>query len=268
MSERSVSRRKQGKQWYDVLAPEQFDREELGETPAEESEQVLGRTIETTLGDLQNDASENNKKLTFQVNEVAGDSAYTEFTKYELTRDYTRSLVRRGSSKIEAFVTVLTTDDYRLQIQPVAFTTKSADESQEKAIRRTMIDLVEDAASDRTFQDLVDSVINGRISSAIYNEAKTIYPLRRVEIQKTTLEAHPEEVAAEEETSVSVGEEDVDVDVDVDEATETEVDEVEDEDEDEEPEAEADEAEADDEEAEADEAEEADAADDDEDDEE
>ncbi|WP_246987808.1 30S ribosomal protein S3ae [Halorientalis marina] len=211
MSERSVSRQKQGKQWYTVLAPEQFEREELGDTPAEESEQVLGRTIETTLGDLQNDASENNKKLTFKVNEVAGDSAYSEFTKFELTRDYTRSLVRRGSSKIEAFVTVLTTDDYRLQIQPVAFTTKSADESQEKAIRRTMIDLVEDAASDRTFQDLVDSVINGRISSAIYNEAKTIYPLRRVEIQKTTLEAHPEEVAAEEETSVSVSEEDVDV---------------------------------------------------------
>ena len=211
MSERSVSRRKQQKRWYTVLAPEEFDRAELGETPADESEKVLGRTIETTLGDLRNDASENNTKLTFKVNEVAADTAYTEFVKHEMARDYLRSLVRRGSSKVAAYVTVLTADDYRVQIQPVAFTTKSADESQEKAIRRTMIDLVEDAASDRTFQDLVDSVINGRISSAIYNEAKTIYPLRRVEIQKATLEAHPEEVAAEEETSVSVSEEDVDV---------------------------------------------------------
>ncbi|MFB6163608.1 MAG: 30S ribosomal protein S3ae [Haloarculaceae archaeon] len=211
MSERSVSRQRQGKQWYTVLAPEQFEREELGETPADESEKVLGRTIETTLGDLQNDASENDKKLTFKVTEVASDSAYTEFASFELTRDYTRSLVRRGSSKIEAFVTVLTTDDYRLQIQPVAFTTKSADHSQEQAIRRTMIDLVEEAAADRTMEDLVDSVVTGRLSSAIYNEAKEIYPLRRVEIQKTTLEAHPEEVAAEEETSVDVDETDVEV---------------------------------------------------------
>ncbi|MFB6178322.1 MAG: 30S ribosomal protein S3ae [Halorientalis sp.] len=214
MSERSVSRRKQGKQWYDVLAPEMFEREDLGTTPAEESEQVLARTIETTLGELKNDASENNKKLTFQVNEVAGNSAYTEFSKYELTRDYTRSLVRRGSSKIEAFITVLTTDDYRLQIQPVALTTKSADESQEKAIRREMIDIVEEAASDRTFKDLVDSVVTGRLSSAIYNEAKTIYPVRRVEIQKTTLEAHPEEVAAEEEAAVDLDEEEAAVDLD------------------------------------------------------
>ncbi|WP_335999386.1 30S ribosomal protein S3ae [Halorientalis halophila] len=211
MSERSVSRQKQGKQWYTVFSPEQFEREELGETPAVESDQVLGRTIETTLGDLKSDASENNKKLTFQVDEVAGDSAYTEFDTFELTRDYKRSLVRRGSSKIEAFVTVLTTDDYRLQIQPVAYTTKSADHSQEKAIRRKMIDLVEDAASDRTYTDLVDSVVEGRLSSAIYNEAKLIYPVRRVEIQKATLEARPAEVAAEEETSVDVDEEDVDV---------------------------------------------------------
>jgi len=109
MSERSVSRQKQEKRWYTVLAPEQFDRVELGETPADESEKALGRTIETTLGDIRNDASENNTKLTFKIHEVASDTAYTEFIKHELTRDYLRSLVRRGSSKIEAYVTVLTT---------------------------------------------------------------------------------------------------------------------------------------------------------------
>ena len=206
MSDRSVSRRREQKQWYTVQAPEQFDRAELGETLADESEKVLGRTIETTLGDLQNDASGNNTKLTFKITEVASDTAYTEFIKHELTRDYVRSLVRRGSSKIEAYITVLTADDYRVQIQPVALTTKSADESQEKAIRRTMIDLVRESARERTFDDLTDSIVEGRLSSAIYNEAKTIYPLRRVEIQKMTLEARPEEVEAEEETSVDVDE--------------------------------------------------------------
>jgi len=211
MSERSVSKQRQQKRWYTVLAPEQFDRAELGETPADEPEKLYDRTIETTLGDIRNDASENNTKLTFQIHDVGSDTAYAEFIKHELTRDYVRSLVRRGSSKVEAFVTVLTTDDYRVQLQPVALTTKSADESQEKAIRRTMIELVEAAAEDRTFEDLIDSVVEGRLSSTIYNEAKTIYPLRRVEVQKATLEAHPEEVAAEEETSVDVGTRDVGV---------------------------------------------------------
>ncbi|ELY52730.1 30S ribosomal protein S3ae [Natronorubrum bangense] len=209
MSERSVSRAKQEKRWYTVLAPEQFDRQELGETPADEPEKVYDRTIETTLGELNNNASENNTKLTFKITDVGSDSAYTEFKEHSLTRDYLRSLVRRGASKIEAYVTVLTTDDYRVQIQPVAFTTKKADASQEKAIRETMVEMIEEAAAERSFEELIDSVVEGRLSSGIYGEAKTIYPLRRVEIQKTTLEAHPEEVAEEEATAVDVDEEDV-----------------------------------------------------------
>lgn len=209
MSERSVSRTKQEKRWYTVHAPAQFDREVLGETPADEPDKVYGRTIETTLGDLTNSASENNTKLTFKITDVGSDSAYTDFVEHSLTRDYLRSLVRRGASKIEAYVTVLTTDDYRVQIQPVAFTTKKADASQEKAIREKMVEMVEEAAQERTFEDLIDGVVEGRLSSAIYGEAKPIYPLRRVEIQKTTLEAHPEEVAEEQATAVDVDEEDV-----------------------------------------------------------
>jgi small subunit ribosomal protein S3Ae len=204
MSERSISRQRQQKRWYTLIAPEQFDRAELGETPADEPEKVMDRTVETTLGDITGNANENNIKLTFQVNDVGSDTAYTEFIKHELTRDYLRSLVRRGSSKVAAVITVRTTDDYRLQIQPVAFTTKRADESHEKAIRRTMIDMVEEAAEERTFKELVDSVVEGRLSSAIYSEAKTIYPLRRVEVQKATLEARPEEVYEEEEASADV----------------------------------------------------------------
>ncbi|ADJ15548.1 30S ribosomal protein S3Ae [Halalkalicoccus jeotgali B3] len=192
-----------------MLAPEQFDRAELGQSPANEPDQLLGRNLETTLGELTNNASENNIKLTFKINDVGSDSAYTEFTKHELTRDYLRSLVRRGASKIDAYVTVLTTDDYRVQVQPVAFTTKKADHSQEHAIRNRMIEMVREAGAERTFEGLVDSVIEGRLSSAIYGEAKTIYPLRRVEIQKLTLEARPEEVAEEEETAVDVDESDV-----------------------------------------------------------
>ena len=212
MSERSVSRAKQEKRWYTVLAPEQFDRKELGETPADEPEKVYGRTIETTLGELTNNASENNTKLTFKINDVGSDSAYTEFVEHSLARDYLRSLVRRGASKVEAYVTVLTTDDYRVQVQPVAFTTKKADASQEKAIRERMVEMVEEAAAERDFEELVDSIVEGRLSSAIYGDAKTIYPLRRVEIQKATLEAHPEEVAEEEATSVDVADDDVSVD--------------------------------------------------------
>ena len=211
MSERSVSRQQQTKRWYTVFAPESFDRAELGETPADEPNAVLDRTIETTLGELTDDAGANNVKLTFRITDVGSDAAYTEFEKHELTRDYLGSLVRRGASKVAAYLTVRTSDDYRVRIQPVAFTTKNADDSQEKAIRKRMTELVREAAGERTFEELTDSVTQGRLSSAIYGEARTIYPLRRVEIGKLALDAHPDEVAEEEETAVDVDESDVEV---------------------------------------------------------
>jgi small subunit ribosomal protein S3Ae len=211
MSERSVSRQQQEKRWYTVFAPEEFDRAELGETPANEPDQVLDRTIETTLGDLTDDAGANNVKLTFRIGDVGSDAAYTEFIKHELTRDYLDSLVRRGASKVEAYLTVLTSDDHRVRVQPVAFTTQKADDSQERAIRQRMVELVEEAARERTFEELVDSVTQGRLSSAIYGEARTIYPLRRVEVAKLALDARPEEVAEEQETAVDVDEGDVEV---------------------------------------------------------
>ena len=211
MSERSVSRQQQEKRWYTVFAPEEFDRAELGETPADEPDMVPDRTIETTLGDLTDDAGANNVKLTFRIRDVGSDAAYTEFIKHELTRDYLDSLVRRGASKVEAYLTVLTSDDYRVRIQPVAFTTQKADDSQERAIRRRMTELVEEAARERSFEELVDSVTQGRLSSAIYGEARTIYPLRRVEVAKLALDARPEEVAEEQETAVDVDEGDVEV---------------------------------------------------------
>jgi small subunit ribosomal protein S3Ae len=209
MSERSVSKSRGQKRWYEILAPEQFDRATLGETLAEEPTQVVGRTITTTLGELTGDSSANNTKLTFKVTDVGSDTAYTEFVTYELTRDYLRSLVRRGASKVEASITVVTTDDYRVRVQPVALTTKKADRSQEKAIRRVMIDKVNAAAAERTFESFVDAIVDGNLSSAVYADAKTIYPLRRVEVQKLTLEARPEEIAAEEEAAVDVEADDV-----------------------------------------------------------
>ena len=209
MSERSVSRQRQQKRWYTVLAPESFDRAELGRTPADDPEKLLGRTFETTLGDLRNDASENETKLTFRITDYGSDSAYTELIRHELTRDYLRSLTRRGASKIQAYLSVRTADDHRVRVQPVALATRRADRSQQKAIRAIMTEQVREAANERSYEEFMENAIEGRLSSAIYGNAKTIYPLRRVEIQKVTLEAHPEEVEEEEETSVDVDSEDV-----------------------------------------------------------
>ena len=191
MSKRSVSKKRQHKQWYNILAPEQFDRVKLGTTPAANPEKLIGRTIETTLGTISGNTNQNHIKLKFKVVEASADSAHTELIKHEISSDYLRSLIRRGASKIDLIMTVLTSDSYQVRIHPLAFTNKGVDHSQEKAVRKQMQSILISKSSSQTYDEFMEEISEGRLSLDLYNETKHIYPLRRVEIQKATLENHP-----------------------------------------------------------------------------
>ncbi len=172
-----------------------FGRSPVGETVANDPERVVGRVIETTLGDLTNNFSKQNTKLRFKVDRVAGDSAYTRFVGHEMTTDYIRSLVKRRTSRIDAIVDVTTTDGYQVRVKPSCFTVKRARANQVKSIREISKQVVLQKAAGLDLNQLIQEVVLGKLSLDIYKEAKMVYPLRRVEVRKTEIVAEPGIVA-------------------------------------------------------------------------
>jgi len=156
---------------------------------------LVGRNIETTVGELTNDMTKNNTKVILRINNVVGDVATTDLMGHELTTDYIRSIVKRQTSRIDANIDVKTKDGYVIRVKPTCFTIKRARSSQIKAIREMMVDIVTKRASDADFETFMQEAILGRLSAAIYRQAKFIYPLRRVEIRKTQVEARPAKTA-------------------------------------------------------------------------
>ncbi len=181
------------KKWYTLLAPEYFGMNELGETPADDPNKVINRTVETTLSDLTGDYSNQNpyKKLIFKVYRVAGENAYTKFHRFELTREYLNSLTRRRTSKVEDVIDVTTNDGFTLRVKPVAFTIKRCKSSQKRAIRSIMRDIVSSRGSNQNFVQFLQECVLGKVPSEIYKNAKKVYPLRRVEIRKIELISEP-----------------------------------------------------------------------------
>jgi small subunit ribosomal protein S3Ae len=151
----------------------------------------VGRVIETTLGDLTNNFSKQNTKLRFRVDKVAGDSAYTRFVGHEMTTDYIRSLVKRRTSRIDAIVDVTTTDGFQVRVKPSCFTVKRARANQVKSIRELSKQVVLTKAAGLDLNQLIQEVVLGKLSLDIYKEAKTVYPLRRVEVRKTEIVTEP-----------------------------------------------------------------------------
>ncbi len=179
------------KQWYNLVAPEMFGKANIGETVADVPEKLIGRIIEVTLGELTNDLSKQNIKLLLKVNSVGGDSAYTKFTGHQLTQDYLRSLVKRQTSNIETNVSVKTRDNYTIRVKPSCFTIKRARANQVKAIRAIMNSVIINRAKELDMEQFIQEIVTGKLSASIYHDVKPVYPLRRVEVRKTEIEAEP-----------------------------------------------------------------------------
>lgn len=179
------------KQWYNLVAPEMFGKANIGETVADVPEKLIGRVIEITLGELTNDLSKQNIKLILKVDSVGGDSAYTKFTGHQLTQDYLRSLIKRSTSNIETNVSVLTKDGYTVRVKPSCYTIKRARANQVKAIRSIMNSVITSRAREMDMEQFVQEIVTGKLSASIYHDVKPIYPLRRVEVRKTQIEAEP-----------------------------------------------------------------------------
>src|SRR5713101_413014 len=130
------------KTWYKIVAPPYFGGIELQETPANAPEQVVGRTIETTLYEVTNDITHQSTHLKLIIEKTEGDKAITGFKGHELARDYLRSLIRRGTSRIDGIVNVITKDGRPLRVAVTAFTTSRAKTTQEMGVRRVMHDVV------------------------------------------------------------------------------------------------------------------------------
>lgn len=173
------------KTWYNIETPEFIGRTVIGTTTTDESEKLVGRTIETTVGDITNDFSKQNIKLRLAIDSVTGDTANTAFIGHEITTDYLRSIVKRQTSRIDNNLEVTTKDGRKLRIKPIAFTVKRARSSQIKAIREIMAKIVLERSAELDFEHIVEEIVTGKLAANIYRNAKTIYPIRRVEIRKT-----------------------------------------------------------------------------------
>ncbi len=179
------------KKWYRVLAPPIFNFVEVGEVPALDPSYLLNRTLEVTLYDLTGDITKLHIKLKFQIVYVEGDTAYTQFKGMELARDYIRSLVRRGTSKVDGYFDVYTADGHHLRVASLVITAHRAKKSQERAIRKVAREIIEEWAANNTFYDFIKKAVFGDLANAIMEKARKIYPLKASEIMKIKVFSAP-----------------------------------------------------------------------------
>ncbi|MEO2202029.1 MAG: 30S ribosomal protein S3ae [Nitrosopumilus sp.] len=176
------------KRWVTVNAPDSFNNVPLAYVPITDDENAKGRVLEVTLYDiLKGDPSQHQYKIYFQIDKVDGDKATTIFKRYEYSKEFLRSLVRRGSSKISFSIDVKTKDGYIFRIKLIALTHRQLNTSRQHALRLLAQDVINKTIPNMTIDQFVQATCYSKINSDIMAAFKKVIRVRHVGLEKVKL---------------------------------------------------------------------------------
>ena len=176
------------KKWVSVSAPDSFNNVHIADIPITDEEKAKGRVIEVTLFDiLKGDPSQYQYKLYFQIDKVVGEKATTIFKRYEYAKEFLRSLIRRGSSKINFVIDTKTKDGYIFRIKVLALSHRELNSSRQHALRLVARKIIEKTVPNMTIDEFVQASCYNKINSDIMAAAKKIIHLRHVGLEKVKL---------------------------------------------------------------------------------
>jgi len=176
------------KKWVTVSAPDSFNNVPIAYIPITDDANAPGRVLEVTLYDiLKGDPSQHQYKMYFQINKVEGDKATTIFKRYEYSKEFLRSLIRRGSSRINFIIDIKTKDGYVFRIKVLALTHRQLNTSRKHALRLIAKDVINNTVPQMTVDQFVQATCYSKINSDIMAAFKKVIRVRHVGLEKVKL---------------------------------------------------------------------------------
>ena len=176
------------KRWITVNAPESFNVVPIAYVPITDDKNAIGRVLEVTLYDiLKGDPSQHQYKMYFQIDKVDGEKASTIFKRFEYSKEFLRSLVRRGSSKINFIMDIKTKDGYIFRVKVIALTHRQLNTSRQHALRLIIRDVINKTVPEMTVDQFVQATCYSKINSDIMAAFKKVIRVRHVGLEKVKL---------------------------------------------------------------------------------
>ena len=156
------------KRWYTIRAPRNpWSFRVIGETLAEEPEQLIGRTYDIMQNELDGDFSKMHVQVVFRITESVGGDALTEFVGHNVLKDHIRRQIRRHRGKIDDTIDVVTEDGYYVRFKPLLISRSRVKSSQKSAMRAKARDTILSIGATSTWILLQRAILDGTMEAAI-----------------------------------------------------------------------------------------------------
>ncbi|MFH1788735.1 MAG: hypothetical protein ABH834_05100 [Candidatus Altiarchaeota archaeon] len=182
-----MARKKKISSWkqkkaFDVVAPESFNNQFLGQSVAAEAKNLLGRTITVSAKDLTEDRTKQQFNITFEITDVEGDTAKTKFKRFEVASGYMRSKVRKRMSKVD-YRSDITVGEDKARVKIMISAGRRVSKEQKKQLSEKIRGIL-DSHKNSKAEDVVQMVVFGKLGTEIFHGVKNIAQIHRVEVQE------------------------------------------------------------------------------------
>ncbi len=165
-----------------------FDNKQIGELAASDPKKLSDRIIRSSLFELGVSGSSQLAMFTtlrFRVTDVTGSEATTKLLGHEIASSFIKTFARRGKSLIYQVVDQKTKDGEDLRLKLVAVTGSRVSENTRRNLRAILVEETKNAVAEKPFDELMQDVVFGRLSSKLFSRLKQVTKMRRVEVRRS-----------------------------------------------------------------------------------
>ena len=175
---------KKTKKWFQIIAPEVFNKIEIGHTLALDGTKINGRKITVPMNNITGNFGDYDTSIVFKIIRSTSGTAETEYAGQQLMEDKVSRLIHKWSSRIDTIVDIVSTDKRTVRIKLITVTSERVKVSIKREVRANVDERIKEIFKNKTFDDIVKTILDKKNLHMIKEKTSKIYPIKIVEIRK------------------------------------------------------------------------------------
>jgi small subunit ribosomal protein S3Ae len=188
MAKKRVVKKQRGKKkkWFEIALPSLLRGGVFAQGYAETPENLIGRTLNASLGDVLKTGSKRHMSVKLIVNSVKTSTAHTIIKSIDVSGPYLLRKTRKNS-KISAKFVGPTSDGVNVDVRLCAIAHGHCLTTAKKEIRKVLGGFIEKRTKSTKKDALILDLINNNLQMKVKKQLHKIHPMRSVELEKIVI---------------------------------------------------------------------------------
>jgi small subunit ribosomal protein S3Ae len=175
------------KKWFKIIAPSLLKEAVVGETFLANPEDIIGKKITTSLGNITGENQKQHTHVKLTVNSYQDGLFKTEIQGWKLLPSAMKKFVRRNRSRIDDSFVVITKDKKYVRVKPLIITRTKARRSIQTLIRQKIRAEIAKNFLQKDFNSIAEELLARRFQQGVNKKIAKLFPLTFFDLRNLSI---------------------------------------------------------------------------------